>query len=140
MIYPSPLKYGQALGMPYSELFRRFGSAIAQPQSVLFTVGYGFGDEHVNALIRQAIGIPSFTLVVIDPAPKSDFVSHLKKLGDERVWLVSGWQLGTFDHFVEKLLPDLREEEITSKVMKTYNALAPSPENAEPAPENFDDN
>lgn len=126
LIYPSPLKYGQALGLPYSELFRRFGSAIAQPQSVLFTIGYGFGDEHVNALIRQALAIPSFTLVVIDPAPGSDFVDQLKKLGDERVWLVSGWQLGTFEHFVEKLLPDLREEEITARVMKTYKELGPT--------------
>jgi hypothetical protein len=126
LIFPSPLKYGLALGLPYSELFRRFGSAIAQPQSVLFTIGYGFGDEHVNSLIRQALAIPSFTLVVVDPAPMSDFVNYLKQLGDERVWLVNGWQLGTFEHFVEKLLPDLREEEIAIKVMKTYNALAPT--------------
>ncbi len=125
-IYPSPLKYGHALGLPYSELFRRFGSAIAQPQSVLFVVGYGFGDEHVNAIIRQALAIPSFTLVVVDPDPKSDFVGHLKQLGDERVWLVGGWQLGTFENFVEKMLPDLREEEITAKVMKTYKELAPA--------------
>lgn len=124
-IYPSPLKYGQALGLPYSELFRRFGSAIAQPQSVLFVIGYAFGDEHVNAIIRQALAIPSFTLVVVDPSPESTFVTHLKELGDERVWLVGGWLLGTFEHFVGKLLPDLREEEITDKVMKTYKALAP---------------
>jgi hypothetical protein len=99
---------------------------------VLFAIGYGFGDEHVNAIIRQALAIPSFTLVVVDPAPKSDFVSHLKQLGDERVWLVGGGQLGTFDHFVGKLLPDLQEEEITDKVMKTYKALAPpaQPDNA----------
>jgi hypothetical protein len=140
LIYPSPLKYGQALGLPHSELFRRFGSAIAQPQSVLFTIGYGFGDEHVNVLIRQALAIPSFTLVVIDPAPKSNFVEHLEDLGDERVWLVSGWQLGTLEHFVEKLLPDLREEEITSKVMKTYKALTPSPEGSESSTEEPDDN
>jgi SIR2-like protein len=126
LIYPSPLKYGQALGLPYSELFRRFASAIAQPQSVLFTIGYGFGDEHVNALIRQTLAIPSFTLVVVDPEPTSDFVSHLKQLGDERVWLVGGWKLGTFEHFVDKLLPDLREEENAAKVMQTYRALAPS--------------
>jgi hypothetical protein len=133
-IYPSPLKYGQALGLPYSELFRRFGSAIAQPQSVLFVIGYGFGDEHVNAIIRQALAIPSFSLVVVDPAPKSDFVSHLKQLGDERVWLVGGWRLGTFEHFVERLLPDLQEEEITAKVMKTYKALGADaqPDNAVP--------
>lgn len=140
LIYPSPLKYGQALGLPYSELFRRFGSAIAQPQSVLFTVGYGFGDDHVNALIRQALAIPSFTLVVIDPAPNSEFVSHLKELGDERVWHVCGQQLGKFEHFVEKLLPDLREEEITAKVMKTYKALAPATPHDDPVPENPDDN
>jgi hypothetical protein len=53
---------------------------------------------------------------------------------------VSGSQLGTFEHFVERLLPDLREEEITAKVMKTYNALAPSQQNSEPAPEDADDN
>jgi hypothetical protein len=138
LIFPSPLKYGQSLGLPYSELFRRFGVAIAQAQSVLFTIGYGFGDEHVNALIRQALAIPSFTLVVIDPAPTSDFVNHLKQLGDERVWLVNGWQLGTFEHFVEKLLPDLREEEITAKVMKTYKALAPATQHDDPVPENPD--
>ena len=100
---------------------------------------YGFGDEHVNALIRQALAIPSFTLVVIDPAPKSDFVNHLKELGDERVWLVSGRQLGTFEHFVAKLLPDLRDEEITAKVMKTYKALMPSPKNTEPSAGDADD-
>jgi hypothetical protein len=139
LIYPSPLKYGQSLGLPYSELFRRFGSAIAQPQSVLFAVGYGFGDEHVNALIRQALAVPSFTLVIVDPAPKSEFVSQLKKLGDERVWLVGGRQLGTFECFVEKLLPDLREEEITEKVMRTYKALGPSDPAELPSTEETDD-
>jgi hypothetical protein len=121
--------------MPYSELFRRFGSAIAQPQSVLFTIGYGFGDEHVNALIRQALAIPSFTLVVIDPAPSSDFVNHLKQLNDERIWLVGGWQLGTFENFVEKLLPDLREEEITAKVIRTYKALGSATGEGDQVPE-----
>jgi hypothetical protein len=124
LIYPSPLKYGQALGLPYSELFRHFGVAIAQPQSVLFTIGYGYGDAHVNSLIRQALAIPSFTLVVVDPVPTSDFVAHLKELEDERVWLVTGAKLGSFKHFTERLLPDLRDEEITAKVIKTYRTLS----------------
>lgn len=124
LIYPSPLKYGQALGLPYSELFRHFGAAIAQPQSVLFTIGYGYGDAHVNTLIRQALAIPSFTLVVVDPAPTNDFVTHLKELEDERVWLVTGAKLGSFKHFIERLLPDLRDEEITAKVIKTYRTLS----------------
>ncbi len=124
MIYPSPLKYAQSLGMPYSELFRRFGNVIAQPQSALFVIGYGFGDEHVNTLIRQALAIPSFTLIVVDPDPKSDFVLRLEKLGDERVWIVKGWGLGTLEKFVTNLLPDLREEEIEAKVIKTLNQLS----------------
>lgn len=124
LIYPSPLKYGQALGLPYSELFRRFGNAVVQPQSVLFTIGYGFGDEHVNAIIRQALSTPSFTLIVVDPNPSSDFVKELEKIGDERVWIVSGLNIGTFGNFVKQLLPDLREEEIDAKVMKTFKALA----------------
>lgn len=139
LIYPSPLKYGQALGMPYSELFRRFGNAIAQPQSALFVIGYGFGDDHVNALIRQALAIPSFTLVVVDPDPKSDFVSELEKLEDERVWIVKGWGLGTFERFVAKLLPDLREEEIDAKVMKTFQELSlPSGRKSDAAEEDSD--
>jgi len=139
LIYPSPLKYGQALGMPYSELFRRFGNAIAQPQSALFVIGYGFGDDHVNALIRQALAIPSFTLVVVDPDPKSDFVSKLEKLEDERVWIVKGWGLGTFERFVAKLLPDLREEEIDAKVMKTFKGLSlPSGRKSDAAEEDSD--
>ncbi len=139
LIYPSPLKYGQALGLPYSELFRRFGNAVAQPQSVLFTIGYGFGDEHVNALIRQALAIPSFTLIVVDPDPNSVFVKELRVLGDERIWIVSGWLLATFELFVSKLLPDLREEEIESKVMKTYRALAFPGHNEDVVVENSND-
>lgn len=129
LIYPSPLKYGQTLGMPYSELFRRFGNTIAQPQSALFVIGYSFGDDHVNALIRQALAIPSFTLIVVDPNPISDFVSQLEKLEDERVWIVKGKKLGTFEHFVSKLLPDLREEEIETKVMKTIRELSSPSDN-----------
>lgn len=123
LIYPTPLKYGQALGLPYSELFRRFNNAVVQPQSVLFVIGYGFGDEHVNALIRQALAIPSFTLIVVDPYPESSFVKGLQQSGDERIWIIAGRDLGKFEHFVEKILPDLREEEIEKKVIKTFNDL-----------------
>lgn len=126
LIYPTPLKYGQTLGMPYSELFRRFGNAIAQPQSALFVIGYGFGDDHVNALITQALAIPSSTLVIVDPAPKNDYVKQLEMLKDERVWIIKGWGLGTIERFVEKLLPDLKEEEIDTKVMQTFKALLDS--------------
>lgn len=123
LIYPTPAKYGEMLGMPYAELFRRFGGAVARPQSVLFVIGYGFGDEHVNAIIRQALAVPSFTLVIVDPSPSSDFVRELCELRDQRVWVVRGRRLGTLSGFVESVLPDLRDEEIQEKVVTTFRAL-----------------
>jgi len=123
LVYPTPLKYSKTLGLPYSELFRRFGMAVCRPQAVLFVIGYGFGDEHVNAIIRQALAVPTFALVIVDPEPKSGFVKQLKDQSDQRVMVVEGWNVGTFESFVENLLPDLREEEVDKKVTETYNAL-----------------
>lgn len=126
LIYPMPAKYGETLGMPYSELFRRFSGALVRPQSVLFVIGYGFGDEHVNTIIRQALAVPSFTLVIVDPAPKSEFVARLCGQKDRRVWVAEGPRVGTLAGFVEHILPDLRDEEIRKKVLATHRALAKS--------------
>ena len=123
LIYPTPSKYGDALAMPYSELFRRFAVTVARPQSVLFVIGYGFGDDHVNAIIRQAFAIPSFTLVVVDPHPSSEFVKKLRGLRDQRIWIVQGDLLGTLSGFVANVLPDLLDEEIRKRVFATHRAL-----------------
>ena len=123
LIYPTPAKIGETLGMPYAELFRRFAGNVAQPQSVLIAVGYGFGDQHVNAIIRQALALPSFTLVIVDPFPKSQFVETLRRQKDRRVWIAEG-ALGRFSAFVNDVMPDLRDEEVDRKVMETQRALA----------------
>lgn len=123
LIYPTPAKWGKALGMPYAELLRRFSAAVVRPQSVLFVLGYGFGDEHICAIVRQALAIPSFTLVIVDPDPQSDFVGKLKQQSDRRVWFLSGSTFGAFTGFVRHALADLRDESIRRKVMDTYRAL-----------------
>jgi len=131
LIYPTCAKGGEVLGLPYSELLRHFASAVVRPQSVLFVLGYGFGDEHVNAILHQALAIPSFTLVLVDPSPRSRFVTTLLEWKDSRVWMLSGSTLGTFSGFVRYALADLRDEAIWRKVMETHRALAdaldPSP-------------
>ncbi|MDW7760674.1 MAG: SIR2 family protein [Acidobacteriota bacterium] len=124
LIYPAPTKYGETLGMPYSELFRRFSGVVTRPQSVLFVIGYGFGDEHVNAIVRQALAVPSFTLVIVDPNPQSEFLTRLRTQKDRRVWIAEGPMLGTLAGFVEHVLPDLRDEQIRKKVLATYRSLA----------------
>jgi len=123
LIYPTPAKWGESLGMPYAELLRRFAANVVRPQSVLFVIGYGFGDEHIRAIVRQALAIPSFTLVIVDPNPQSDFISKLKARDDRRVWILSGITFGTFTGFVRHALADLRDESVSRKVMDTYRAL-----------------
>lgn len=122
VIYPTPAKHGDALAMPYAELFRRFAASVVCPQSVLITIGYGFPDEHLNAIIRQALAIPSFTLIVVDPEPTSTFVKTLQGREDQRVWIFSG-ELGYFERFVATALPDLRENEVERNVVETYRAM-----------------
>lgn len=122
LIYPATGKYSDSLGMPYAELFRRFATAVAQPQSVLFVIGYGFGDEHVNNIIHQAFAVPSFSLIVVNPKPESPFIKALRKQNDPRVWIAYG-KLGKFRNFAEKILPDLMEDNIREIVLKTQKAI-----------------
>lgn len=89
-------------------------------------IGYGFGDEHVNTIVRQALSVPSFTLVIVDPSPQSEFVSRLRKQQDRRMWIAEGPALGTLEGFVNNALPDLRDEEIQKKLLATLNALTKS--------------
>lgn len=124
LIYPTPAKGSTTLGIPYSELLRRFATTIVKPQSVLFMIGYGFGDEHINAILIQALAIPSFTLVIVSPNPSNKFVTTLREQKDRRVWILSGNTFGTFSGFVRYALADLRDEVINRKVMETQRALA----------------
>ena len=120
LIYPATNKYGDSLGMPYAELFRRFSSNVARSQSALFVVGYGFEDDHVNTIIQQALTFPSFTLVIVDPDPKSDLVKSFKRMEDSRIWIISGG-IGKFSNFVEKILPDLIEDKIRTAIIKSQS-------------------
>lgn len=124
MIYPTPLKNEFTLDFPYSDLFRRFADAITQPQSVLITMGYSFADEHVNRIIYQALTIPSFTLLIVDPgADKNEEIKRLIALEDSRIHMISGWVIGTFEGFTKKLLPDIKELEVYEKSAKSARQM-----------------
>ena len=124
MIYPTPLKHEFTLDFPYSDLFRRFADAITQPQSVLVTIGYSFADEHINRIVYQALTIPSFTLLIVDPlANKNEEIKRLIALGDSRIHTISGWDIGTFEGFTKKLLPDIKELEVYEKSAKSARRM-----------------
>jgi len=128
MIYPTPLKHSATLGSPYSDLFREFQKKLMQNNNVLVTIGYSFGDEHINNLIYQAFTIPSFRLIVIGNPESSEAVKKLKALDDPRIWIIGGKlpdgsMLHYFKGFVEHILPDLSNDEIDRKIENAIKKL-----------------
>lgn len=139
MIYPSPLKQNASLGSPYADLFREFQKRITQKQSTLVTMGFSFGDEHINNIIYQALTIPSFRLVIFsDSGYHVDGKYHatrrniekLKELNDPRIWIIgtdnefdnsTDWkmikedehkELHFFDTIANDLFPDFTQDKI----------------------------
>ena len=142
LIYPTALKEGETLGYPYSELLRYFSFSLFRPQTVLFTLGYSFGDDHINRLIYQALSIPTFNLVIVLPEGKaksdeSDAINHaiekiIDKVDSKRIIVISGGQkedngnlkgYGTFKDFVRQILPDMEELKTEEKIREELKKL-----------------
>ena len=125
MIYPSAVKKSYTLDLPYSELFRHFAFCTSQPQSVLFTVGYSFCDEHFNDIIYQALTNPSFTLIIIDfkGTKNSPEIKRLMELNDPRIIILQGVYVGDFLTLADTLMPDFLDTSSADKVASTLNSL-----------------
>lgn len=134
MIYPTPAKQNASFASPYSDLFREFQHRIVREQSVLFTIGYGFGDEHVNNIIFQALTVPTFRLIALVPPNAGGVVRTLKKLKDPRIWLIggdgpeNGSKAHYFNVFLEKFMPDAPGDKIDKAVENVLKAVADAKE------------
>lgn len=131
MIYPCVSKKSFTLDLPYSELFRQLSQAINQPQSVLFCVGYSFYDEHINDIIKQALTIPSFTLIIANYSPEVDPnspIEEFRALGDKRILILDPKdpKQTTFTGFVNNIMPDLYEEEENEAIAETMQKFYPN--------------
>jgi hypothetical protein len=108
MIYPNAVKDVETAAYPYADLFRDFSSAICQPNSVLVTYGYGYGDDHVNRIIADMLTIPSSHLVVIawDNKPHERIASFVARVGrPQQLTLLIGTHFGDIAQLVEHYLP-----------------------------------
>lgn len=129
MIYPTPMKQNASFGSPYSDLFREFQARTVREQSVLFAVGYSFGDEHVNNIIFQALTVPTFRLVALLPPNAVGIPEKLKALNDPRIWLIGGdgptadSSAHYFDTFVEKFMPESPGDKVDTAVQKVLQEL-----------------
>jgi hypothetical protein len=67
MIPPQKRKANDTMTQPYAALWSAFRGALGQdssPLNRLVCIGYGFADEHVNALIENALARTNFTLLI----------------------------------------------------------------------------
>lgn len=114
LIYPTPTKQNKSLGAPYVDLFREFQHRLLEANTVLFVMGYGFNDEHVNDIIYRALATnTTFNVVIIDQIDEN---KPICKVDDKRVFRLWGnatkegeepIQIHYFDYTVNELLPDI---------------------------------
>lgn len=121
-ILPTAGKYGETLAMPYAHLFRAFAHSLAQPQTVLFIIGYSGWDAHVNQVVEDALTNPGFSCVIIDPNP-SEWARRLCAADySGRVYCFGG-EWGSFEFFAEHVMPDLEILNTELKVAATLREL-----------------
>jgi hypothetical protein len=107
MIYPNAAKDRETTEYPYVELFRDFAAALCRPNSTLVTYGYGFGDEHINRIIRDMLTIPSTHLVVISYDDAGGRITtKCKEFGrPSQISLIIGSKLADIKTLVDYFLP-----------------------------------
>lgn len=129
LIYPTPTKQNKSLGAPYVDLFREFQHRLLEPNTVLFVMGYGFNDEHVNDIIYRALATnTTFNLVIIDQLDESKSICKIDDKRIFRLWgVVKASEKGEadimmhyFDYTVREWLPNLNAFTQEEKVVKDF--------------------
>ncbi|MEP0843547.1 MAG: SIR2 family protein [Phycisphaerae bacterium] len=137
LVYPNPAKDIETLSYPYAELFRDFAAAVCRPNAVLVTFGYGFGDDHINRIIRDALTIPSTHLVIIsydDPGGRvSRFCSRVGS--DAQLTIMLGSHFGDLTtlarHYLPKPALDSARARKTSLLQRRGEAAPPPADHPE---------
>ena len=107
LVYPNAAKDTALSAYPYSELFRDLSAAIVRPQSAVITYGYGYGDQHINAILRDMLRIPSTHLVIISHDDPGGRVGRFAEEAaqSERVSIILGAQFASLRTLATQLLP-----------------------------------
>lgn len=123
IVYPNAAKDIETLEYPYAELFRDFAAAACQPNSVLFTYGYGFGDDHVNRILIDMLSIPSTHLAIISYDDAGGrLCSFLDKASrEDQITLLVGHHFGDLPTLVDHYLPKAAIDKTTWRMVDLLN-------------------
>lgn len=118
MIYPNAGKDRETAEYPYVELFRDMAAAICRPNATLVLYGYGFGDDHINRIIRDMLTIPSTHLIMIIFSDEGD---RAKRFYDSvgrsaQITILAGSHLGNLTNLVDYYLPKPAIDRATNRM------------------------
>lgn len=122
MIYPNSMKSVETAFYPYAELFRDFSSAICRPNSTLFTYGYGFGDTHINKIIKEMLHSPSTHIVIIAYSVDDRLEAFLKQINMAQVTLLAGKEFASLENLVNYYLPKAAIDTLTETASRLVEA------------------
>jgi hypothetical protein len=127
IVYPNPAKDVETLAYPYAELFRDLAAATCQPNGVLVTYGYGFGDDHINRIVRDMLTIPSTHLAIISYDGAAGRIARFcEQAGrQEQITLLIGGHFGDLEHLVENYLPNPAIDRTTWRMVELLNRRTP---------------
>jgi hypothetical protein len=83
--------------------FSLFKDTIFHPGCQLLTIGYGFGDRHINEQLAMAIMQYQLKLYILEPSGPYSFLKHLKNKFDDK--LLERGLAGYFQCTLHGLLP-----------------------------------
>lgn len=127
IVYPNPAKDVETLEFPYAELFRDFAAAACQPNAVLVTYGYGFGDDHISRVVRDMLTIPSTHLAILSYDGAAGRIARFcEETGrDEQITLLVGDHFGDLATLVENYLPKPAIDRTTWRMVELVNRRTP---------------
>ena len=127
LIYPNASKDVETLAYPYAELFRDFSAAACRPNAVVVTYGFGFGDDHVNRILRDMLNIPSTHIVIISYDDAAGRIqAFLESAGhEEQITLLLGPHFGNLGSLVDYYLPKPAIDRTTWKMVEMLNRRTP---------------
>ncbi len=117
MIFPNSAKDIETAFYPYAELFRDFSTAICRPNAALVTYGYGFGDDHVNRIIRDMLTLPSTHLVIVSYDDAGGRIPKFLSDGgrEAQISYLIGPRLAGLEPLIDHYLPKPAIDSITKR-------------------------
>lgn len=122
MIYPNSMKSIETAFYPYSELFRDYSTAICRPNTTLFVYGYGFGDTHINRIIKEMLSVPSTHIVIMAYSIDDRLIGFLRSINMAQTTILAGEEFASLENLVKYYLPKAAIDRITETASKLVEA------------------